>query len=76
MQITITIDDERVDEFKEAFLAVYPAPHDIDTGEQLMADNPWIKKRIIDWLKSRYRKGKNKLYRQQQAAIKDPTFIE
>jgi hypothetical protein len=76
VEIRIKIDDTKVDEFKEAFLAVYPAPHDEDTGEQLMEDNPWIKKRIIEWLKSKYRKGKNKIYRQQQILVEEPTFIE
>lgn len=75
MDITITIDDAKVDEFKEAFLTVYPAPHDLETGEQLMADNPWIKKRIVTWLKSRFRKGKRKLYLQKQATIAEPEFI-
>jgi len=76
MNLTIIIDDSKVDEFKEAFLAVYPAPHNEETGEQLMADNPWIKKRIVEWLKETYRHGKNTLYRKDKPLTSETSFIE
>lgn len=76
MILVLTIDDARVDDFKAAFLSVYPAPVDEETGEQTIADNPWIKKRIIEWLRMTYKQGSNKIYMSQKPVVTDTTFIK
>ena len=54
--ITITIKDEKAQEVKNAFLALYPKPSDF-TGTDL----EWLKEVIKRILKSKYVRGKKYL---------------
>ena len=72
-QITFTIDDSKLAEFKEGFLARNPTPLD-DEGEIQFTDNQWLK----EWGKRQYIKaytrGKGKLA--EKAVILEDNIIE
>lgn len=68
MQITFTISNEKVKEFKTAFLQIYPVPE--DTNENL-----WIKKCIKRMIFSIYEQGKQQIFLEQNKPIYDENII-
>jgi len=50
-QITIELNDSKVDDFREAFLKLYPKPKSVSFEH-------WVKSWIIHKLKNAYRTGK------------------
>ena len=59
-QVTITLDDAKLNEFRMGFLAFCPIPED-DNGEPAMNFQQWIKTYLRNELLSTYRAGKTKL---------------
>jgi hypothetical protein len=71
--ITLTIPDEKYDEFKEAFLTMNPVPTDPDTELPLYTENQWVKEWLIRLVKKRYKQGREELAR--QAASYDDDIV-
>ena len=71
MQITFTIPDNKIDEFKSAFLQIYPVPAPIDEEEPIDT-NVWIKRCVKRMIFSVYEQGRQKIFREQNK----PTFDE
>jgi len=70
-EITYTIPDEKLDEFKECFLLAEPKPTEID-GEPI-SDNAWIKK----WGRMKFMQAyiKGKLIKAKQSMEIDKEII-
>jgi len=69
MQITFTIPDEKVKEFKGAFLRIYPVPED-------MNENMWIKQCIKRMIYSVYEQGKQQLFQEQNKPTYNRDIIQ
>lgn len=72
--ITITIPDEKISEFKKGFLKVQPVPLD-ESDNPIMGENAWIKKFIKDILVSQYKAGKEELAIEQSPTVVDEDII-
>ena len=68
MQIIFTISNEKVDEFKSAFLQIYPVPEDAN-------ENQWIKRCIRRMIFSVYEQGKQQIFREQNKPVYDENII-
>ena len=78
MEITITIPDAKLNEFKTGFLAQLPIPQiPIEEGSEGMKDAytelQWFKKHLIEYAILEYRRGKTKLAR--EAALIDTNIL-
>lgn len=60
VDITITIPDGKVEEFKMYFLYLYPIPVDEQTGEPLYTELVWFKMWLYDHIVNAYRSGKKR----------------
>ena len=67
--ITLTIPDDKVTEFREAFLKDCPKPPD----KTAMTDTEWIHYWILSVVKAAYIRGRNK--RAEEAATYDEDII-
>jgi len=59
-QITITLNDSKLTEFKTGFLAFCPIPKD-DKGKPIVTFEAWVKSYLKEQLISVYKSGKIKL---------------
>ncbi|MHA1288780.1 MAG: hypothetical protein ACTSPB_15405 [Candidatus Thorarchaeota archaeon] len=71
MTITVTIDDEKLAEYREAFLRVRPIPVD-NTGKPLFTEAQWFKQVIKDFIISTFRQGKI-LIEREKISVPDST---
>lgn len=69
-EITLTIPDELVSEFKIGFLKQNPIPTDED-GAALYTDAQWFKESIRQWALSIYKQGKRKLAQEAAYSIEE-----
>ena len=69
MQITFTISDEKISEFKSAFLQIYPVPEDTN-------ENQWIKRCIKRMIFSVYEQGKQQIFFEQNKPVYDENIIK
>jgi len=87
MQIIFTISDDKVDEFKNAFLRIYPIPSIADESEEdelateesianKNVEDEWIKKCIKKMIFSVYEQGHEQIIREQNKPIYDEDIIE
>jgi len=53
VELTLTVPDEKLEEFKAGFLKIYPIPDDWEG-----TDNQWIKDKIVFTIKRIYKSGK------------------
>ena len=56
MQITIEIDDNKIDDFKNGFLAMHPVPDE----DPPLTPKQWIERWIREKLRAEYRNGMKK----------------
>jgi hypothetical protein len=73
--IALTIATEDWDEYRLAFLAVYPVPLDPDTGEPTMTETQWVKDKIGQLAWEPYRLGMKRLRDREHPANADPDII-
>jgi len=71
--MTFTIPDEKLDEFKKCFLAEYP--NITVDGITPMTDNQWIHYRIEQFMRNAYRKGMKAIWSQTNKPPYDDTII-
>ena len=79
MEITITIPNAKLNEFKTGFLAQLPIPQvpieeDSEEMENAYTELQWFKKHLIEYAILEYRRGKTKLAR--EAAEIDTNILE
>ncbi len=67
-QLTYTIADAKLAEFKLGFLKVYPVPLD-DAGVPIMSENAWIKARGKRFFLEAYKGGKEMILNEGDAGI-------
>jgi len=73
--ITLTVATDDWDEYREAFLAVYPVPLDPDTHAPTMTEAQWVQERIRQLAFEPYRLGRKRLRDQAHPADVDPEII-
>jgi hypothetical protein len=61
MDVTITIPNAKLNEFKTGFLKENPVPIDEETGLPAMTEIQWLKAWIIGELKREYASGKRRI---------------
>ena len=69
-EVTITIPDGKLTEFKVGYLTIYPVPLD-EEGTPTMSENMWIKQKMINLLKRDYKRGKRMLHERAMAELEN-----
>lgn len=74
-QITFTIPDAKLSEFKTGFLKARPVPLN-PSGEPTMTENQWIKKCGKEFYYRSYYRGKRLLWAESHEPGVDPDIID
>lgn len=69
VDVTITIPNDKVDAFREAFLKVYPKPAGY-------TDLQWFKKKVRDWCLRVYKSGVKQAWQEANEAIYDNDVVD
>ena len=69
-QITYTIDDTKLAEFKLGFFRYNPIPKD-EEGNPAMSENAWIKESGRQWFSRIYRQGKRKIAQEAAYSVEE-----
>lgn len=67
--VSITIPNDKVAEFKEGFLKIYPK-------KAGYSDAQWFKKKLRDWAFRVYRNGKKQIWEESNAAVVDDSTVD
>lgn len=73
MRISIYIPDEKWEEYKRCFLRSYP--NNTSFGETPITDDDWIRLKIFQFARRAYRRGKQRLHRDQNKPIYDKDIV-